>query len=46
MGDRTNLAALANGPTRRQAIARVAMAFGGLALGTSRRPWSKSIRKS
>ena len=31
MSDRTNLAALANGPTRRQAIAGVAMAFGGLA---------------
>jgi uncharacterized protein YndB with AHSA1/START domain len=36
MSDRTNLAALANGPTRRQAIAGVAMAFGGLALGSAK----------
>jgi activator of HSP90 ATPase len=35
MSDRTNLAALTNGPTRREAIAGVAMAFGGLALGSS-----------
>ncbi len=35
MSDRTNLAALVNGPTRRQAIAGVAMAFGGLALGAA-----------
>jgi len=33
MSDRTNLAAPANGPTRRQAIAGVATVFGGLALG-------------
>src|SRR5580658_6213216 len=32
--DRTNLAALATRPTRRHAIAGVAMAFGGLALGS------------
>jgi activator of HSP90 ATPase len=32
MNDRTTLAALGNGPTRRQAIAGVAIAFGGLAL--------------
>jgi activator of HSP90 ATPase len=36
MSDRTNLAALANGPTRRQAIVGVAMAFGGLALGSAK----------
>src|SRR5229473_3667020 len=35
MSDRTNLAALTNGPTRRQAIAGVAIAFGGLALGST-----------
>jgi len=35
MSDRTNLEALANGPTRRQAIAGVAIAFGGLALGST-----------
>ena len=34
MSDITNLEARANGPTRRQAIVRVAMAFGGLALGS------------
>jgi uncharacterized protein YndB with AHSA1/START domain len=33
MSDRTNLEALANGLTRRQAIAGVAIAFGGLAVG-------------
>jgi activator of HSP90 ATPase len=33
MSDGTNLAALAKGPTRRQAIVGVAMAFGGLTLG-------------
>ena len=32
MSDRTNREALANDPTRRQAMAAVAMAFGGLAL--------------
>ena len=32
MSDRTNLEALTNGPTRRQAIIGVAMAFGGFAL--------------
>ncbi|MFZ0759009.1 MAG: SRPBCC domain-containing protein [Candidatus Sulfotelmatobacter sp.] len=31
--DRNNLAAFANGPTRRQVIVGVAIAFGGLALG-------------
>ena len=35
MSDRTNLIALANGPTRRQAIAGFATAFGGLALGAT-----------
>jgi uncharacterized protein YndB with AHSA1/START domain len=35
MSDRTNLAALVNRPTRRQAIVGVAMAFGGLALGST-----------
>jgi uncharacterized protein YndB with AHSA1/START domain len=35
MSDRANLEALANGPTRRQAIVGVAMAFGGLALGST-----------
>jgi len=35
MSDRNNLAALTNGPTRRQAIAGVAIAFGGLALGST-----------
>ena len=32
MNDRTNLAAVTNGPTRRQAIVGVAMAFSGLAV--------------
>jgi uncharacterized protein YndB with AHSA1/START domain len=36
MSDRSNLAALTNGPTRRQAIVSVAMAFGGLALGSTK----------
>src|SRR5215469_9450563 len=36
MSHRTNLAALANGPTGRQVIAGVAVAFGGLALGSAR----------
>jgi len=36
MSDRNNLAALTNGPTRRQAIFDVAMAFGGLALGSTK----------
>jgi activator of HSP90 ATPase len=35
MGDKDNLEALANGPTRRQAIVGVAIAFGGLALGST-----------
>jgi activator of HSP90 ATPase len=39
MSEGTNLAALANGPTRRQAIVGVAMAFGGLAL-TSTKAWA------
>ena len=34
MDDRTNLGPLVNNPTRRQAIAGVAIAFGGLALGS------------
>ena|SRR5208282_3636560 len=36
MRDGTNLAAPANGPTRRQAIVGVAMVFGGLTLGTAK----------
>ena len=36
MSHRTNLAALANGPTRRQVIVGVAVAFGGSALGSAR----------
>jgi len=36
MSDRTNLAALANGPTRRQAIIGVGMTFAGLALGSTK----------
>jgi uncharacterized protein YndB with AHSA1/START domain len=35
MSDRTNREALANGPTRRQAIAAVAVAFGGLTLSST-----------
>ena len=35
MSDRNSLPALTNGPTRRQAIVGVAMAFGGLTLGSS-----------
>jgi activator of HSP90 ATPase len=35
MGHRTNFAALANGPTRREAIVGVVGAFAGLALGSS-----------
>jgi activator of HSP90 ATPase len=35
MSDRNNLDALANGPTRRQAIVGVAITFGGLALGST-----------
>ncbi len=35
MSDRNSLAALANAPTRRQAIAGVAIAFGGLVLGST-----------
>src|SRR6202049_17109 len=36
MSDRTNLEALANGPTRRQAIVGVAMAIGALSLGSTK----------
>jgi activator of HSP90 ATPase len=36
MSDSTNLEALANRPTRRQTIVGVAMAFGGLALGSTK----------
>src|SRR6202795_3197096 len=36
MSDRMNLEALTNGPTRRQVIAGVAMAFGGLTLGSTK----------
>jgi activator of HSP90 ATPase len=36
MSDRNKLAALTNGPTRRQAIVGVAIAFGGLALGSTK----------
>ncbi len=36
MSDRTNLVALADNPTRRQTIFGVAIALGGLALGSSR----------
>jgi hypothetical protein len=36
MSDRTILEALANGPTRRQAIVGVAMACGGLTLGSTK----------
>ncbi len=35
MSNRRNLATLANGPTRRQAMVGVAIAFGGLALGST-----------
>ena len=36
MSDRTNLEALANVPTRRQALVGAAIAFGGLALGSTK----------
>jgi activator of HSP90 ATPase len=36
MSDRAEPEALSNGPTRRQAIVAVAIAFGGLALGSTR----------
>jgi activator of HSP90 ATPase len=36
MSNEKSLAALADGPTRRQAIAGVAMAFGGLTLGSTK----------
>ncbi len=36
MSDGTNLEVRANGPTRRQAIVGVAMAFGGLTLGSTK----------
>ena len=35
MGDGNNLAALDRGPTRRQAIVGVAIAFGGIALDST-----------
>ncbi len=43
MSDRKNLAALTNGPTRRQAIVGVAMAFGGLTVGSTK-AWDSSTR--
>jgi activator of HSP90 ATPase len=36
MSDRNNLSPTSNGPTRRQAIVGVAIAFGGLALGSTK----------
>jgi len=36
MSERMNVEALTNGPTRRQVIAGVAMAFGGLTLGSTK----------
>jgi uncharacterized protein YndB with AHSA1/START domain len=39
MSDKNNLAALANGPTRRQAIVSFAVAFGGITL-TSTEAWA------
>lgn len=44
MSDKTNLAALTNGPTRRQAIVGVAMGFGGLALGSTK-AWAGAEEK-
>ena len=41
MSERNSMAAMATGPTRRQAIVGVAMAFGGLALG-SREAWAEA----
>ena len=41
MSDGTNLEARANGPTRRRAIVGVAMAFGGLTLGSTR-AWARA----
>jgi activator of HSP90 ATPase len=41
MKDRADLAVLANEPTRRQAITGVAMAFGGLALASTR-AWAEA----
>jgi activator of HSP90 ATPase len=41
MKDRTDLAVLANKPTRRQAIAGVAVAFGGLALASTK-AWAEA----
>jgi activator of HSP90 ATPase len=41
MSDRNNLAAFTNGATRRQAIVGVAMAFGGLALGSTK-AWARA----
>jgi len=36
MSDRTNLDAMTDGVTRRQAVARAAMVFGGIALGSTK----------
>jgi len=41
MSDRANLEAQAHGPTRRQAIVGVAIAFGGLAVGSTK-AWSEA----
>jgi activator of HSP90 ATPase len=41
MSDRNNLEAPANAPTRRQAIVGVALAFGGLALGSTK-AWART----
>jgi uncharacterized protein YndB with AHSA1/START domain len=41
MSHKTGLQKLANGPTRRQVIAGIAMAFGGLSLG-SREAWAQA----
>ncbi|MGD0267795.1 MAG: SRPBCC family protein [Candidatus Sulfotelmatobacter sp.] len=41
MSDRDNLKAQSHGPTRRQAIARVAIAFGGLAVGSTK-SWARA----
>ena len=41
MSDRNNLAAFTNGATRRQAIVGVAMAFGGLALASTK-AWAEA----
>lgn len=44
MSDKTSLAALANGPTRRGAIVGVAMAFGGFAL-SSAMAWTGTVEE-